>query len=275
MRAIFIIVSVIFVISCKTMDIPTIEQSEKQIQQYKTSIERAEKAIISQEYTIPKGNDLIIQMHQSIFNKIFSKLSSEKKDDIYIYFENSPDFISENKNVVGINYKNSISIDTGNVILDLKKFNFTALKDNSIESDISIYGKGNISISGTHTGLKARATPDVEIMIDENIVFQILTDLKNQLIIKPKPQNIILKAKFTINLLTWKIPYSHNFQFKTSEIIKPIAIPLIFDTNIELPPITNTKNGLPEKYNLILHNAKLSSFGNKLEYRVDINLKKK
>lgn len=275
MRIIINILLLILAIGCKTIELPTVEQSEKFIQQYKANIERAEKAIISQEHTFPKGNDFIIQMNQSLFNKIFSKFSEDRINDIYIFFDKTPDLISENKNVLGINYKNFINIDSGIVILDIKKFNFKALKENSIESEIMIFGKGNISISGSHTGIKARATPDIELTLDESIAFDMITDLKNQLILKPKPKNINLNAKFSINLLSWKIPYSYNFQLKTAEIIKPIIMPLVFNTDIELPPLTNQKNKSAEPYNIILSNAKLSSFSNKLEYRADLNLKKK
>ncbi len=276
---IYNLISIAFLaVACKSIDLPTIEQSENLINQYKSSFEMAEKAIISKQYKIPVGNDLIFRTQHYALNKIFNTIANHHTEDVYIHFENSPNFFSEKKTVVGISYTNSINTDSGLIKMDIKKFNLNRIHNNTIDCDISISGTGKISISGVYTGVKARATPEIELTLDENLAFEIIPGMNDQIVLTPKPKLLNMKTKFTINLLSWKLPYSKNFAFQTKDLLKPIALPLIFTTEFNLPPISQsnkTSNSPAKTYRIRMNNSKINAQNNTIEYRADIKLDKK
>ena len=152
------------------------------------------------------------------------------------------------------------------------------LHQNKVDGMIELEGKGFISVSGKYTGIPASASPEVELYLNEAISMELLPTDTGYVLLKPVPKDIILKIKFSINLLGWKIPYYQEIPLKFAEMMKPVAFPLAVNTDVTFPlPAQKFGNDKVEMvpYQMIFHKTKVSGVNTKIEYRTDIDLKRK
>lgn len=273
-----LLLSSILFISCKSINLPTVEQSEENIARLKPMIESAEKAVDARNILMPSGNDVVMRVKLDAMNEILGQIAKDREDDITINFLPTRPFMSEDKSVLGISYKNYINIDSGYVGMNLKKLVIDRLSRNSIDAKIEVEGKGNLKVSGKYTGIPASANPEISLYLNEPVSFEIQPTLSGSAVLKPRPRKLTLKTKFNIKLLEWKVPWYQEIPLEFSNILKPIAIPIALSSEVNLPmPASKFGSGNTQNvpYKIELLNPSVKADDNKLEYRADIRLNRK
>ena len=65
-----LILSTIIITSCSSVQLPTVEESTKAIEQFKAQVEQEEQAIKSKNILLPDGKDFIMRANIDAMNKI-------------------------------------------------------------------------------------------------------------------------------------------------------------------------------------------------------------
>ncbi|MCX7735938.1 MAG: hypothetical protein N2319_04435 [Candidatus Kapabacteria bacterium] len=276
---IFIFISIIITLfGCKSIDLPTIEQSQKLIDFYQPQINLADRNIDDRTKNLPSGNDFILRLSVNPLNTILKALSNRREDDIKIIFRQSKNVVKEDKSVLGINYTNYINIDTGSFSVNIKAINFSKFDKNIIEGKIEIEGKGAISASGKYIGVPASISPEVQIYLNEPVSFNLEGTDSGYIVLKPRPAKLTLKTKFFFKLLEWKIPWGYDSQLEFADIMKPMAVPIAINTEVQFPkPSKKAGSNQMEQvpYEIQLKNTRLTTIDSKLEFRSDAVFRRK
>lgn len=277
-RFIMFLLSLYIFSGCKSIDMPTIEQSQKLIDFYKPQINLADRNIDDKTKNLPSGNDLILRLSINPINTILKALANRREDDIKLIFSQSKNVVKEDKSILGINYTNYINIDTGSFSVNIKAINFSKFDKNIIEGRIEIEGKGEISASGKYMGVPASISPEVQIYLNEPVSFNLQATDSGYIVLKPRPSELTLKTKFFFKLLEWKIPFSYDSKLQFTDIMKPMAVPIALNTEIQFPK-PSKKAGSNEMeqipYEVQLKNTLLKTLDSKLELRSDAVFKVK
>lgn len=277
-RFIMFLLSLYIFSGCKSIDMPTIEQSQKLIDFYKPQINLADRNIDDKTKNLPSGNDLILRLSINPINTILKALANRREDDIKLIFSQSKNVVKEDKSILGINYTNYINIDTGSFSVNIKAINFSKFDKNIIEGRIEIEGKGEISASGKYMGVPASILPEVQIYLNEPVSFNLQATDSGYIVLKPRPSELTLKTKFFFKLLEWKIPFSYDSKLQFTDIMKPMAVPIALNTEIQFPK-PSKKAGSNEMeqipYEVQLKNTLLKTLDSKLELRSDAVFKVK
>lgn len=263
---------------CKSYQMPTTEESKEKIKIYTAKTDSIERVIAS-SLTLPAiTHDMVIFADLNMINRITRQLSNQREDDIKLYFRKKGDFMKEDKNVLGIKYTNYLSIDTGYVAINLKKLNLDKMDNSKINATLELEGKGGIAVSGKYTGIPASASPDVQIYMIEPIAFDLQTTNDGNVLFKPLPRKMLLKTKFAISLLEWKVPYYQEVELELTQLMQPMKIPLAFSGEISLPkPAQNFSGQRMEfvPYKVELRRAEVKTSNNKIDFRSDVEFIKK
>lgn len=277
-RFIMFLLSLYIFSGCKSIDMPTIEQSQKLIDFYKPQINLADRNIDDKTKNLPSGNDLILRLSINPINTILKALANRREDDIKLIFSQSKNVVKGDKSILGINYTNYINIDTGSFSVNIKAINFSKFDKNIIEGRIEIEGKGEISASGKYMGVPASISPEVQIYLNEPVSFNLQATDSGYIVLKPRPSELTLKTKFFFKLLEWKIPFSYDSKLQFTDIMKPMAVPIALNTEIQFPK-PSKKAGSNEMeqipYEVQLKNTLLKTLDSKLELRSDAVFKVK
>ncbi|MDQ1266138.1 MAG: hypothetical protein QG635_1290 [Bacteroidota bacterium] len=263
---------------CSSIELPTSEQSEASISENSSKLKTIEASIAAKVQNLSLSNDFSLRMRNSAMNNIIQKLAYNRTDDIRLFFSPTRPLIKEEKNLLGLQYTNYVNIDTGFVFVDLKSFKFNKIDNGIIEAAIELEGNGNISVSGKYAGIPASASPDINLYLFEPIIFEIRTSGKGTVTLKPKPKKLMLKAKFSVKLLDWSIPWYQEIPIELTEILQPIIIPITLMTEFNLPlpskiPGSNKFDYKP--YFIKLSESSAEAEGNILEFNTNIDFLKK
>jgi hypothetical protein len=277
-KVILIFSAFLIAISCSSVNLPKVEDSEKKIQELNLKLDGLEKDIKSKNIVLPAGNDLILKVSGTSLNRVLEKFSNQRNDDIILDFWKTPSIYKEDVNILGIKYTNYVDIDGGKISLDLKKLRFDNLHNNRIDGVLEIEGRGDVSVSGKYTGIPASATPNLQLSLNDVVSFDVSSSPKGELILKAIPKTINLKTRTAIKLLKWDLPWNQDIPLELSQIIQPLTIPLALESEIQFPlPAQKFGNNKLEyaPYKLKLIGSKITTSNNKLDYRTNIDFIKK
>ncbi len=273
-----IIVLLVFAVSCKTIDIPSKEESERVINGYGPLIQLNNSMIDQAAKKLPGGKDVIIMIRKEAINRILKELADDRYEDVKIEFLPTRHLIEDKVSLPGMEYTNYLDIDGGDVALNLKTFRFNDFKKDLVGAEIEIVGKGKISVSGKYTVLKASASLEIELKLKENVRFIIRPAAGGGMELAPLPQKIKITATFFVQLFSWKIPYSHDIELQLADLIKPVEIPMAIQTEINLP-VPAKKQGDDKfenvRHKLDLNASAVSADQDILEYGTNIKINKK
>ena len=224
------------------------------------------------------NQDIRLTADIGFINKLSSGIANQREDDLKLNFYSKQNFMKEEKSVLGINYTNSLNIDTGFVSINLKKFNFKSINNNKINSLIELEGKGFLKASGKYTAIPASASPDVDIYLYEPVSFVVKPDKTGNIAIYPEHKSLMLRTKFYINLLEWKVPYYQEIPLELTDMIQPILLPLTFGSQLSLPLPAQKfgKNNIEfGHFDFKLTDQKVSTVNNKIVFTATMSLKRK
>lgn len=278
-KKVFILIMVVVAFAaCKSVKLPTVEESQKIIDNYKSRVDSLDR-LISSKSNIPRiNNDIVMKASMDAINKISTSISYKRDDDIKLFFLKKQDFMREDKNVLGIKYSNYLNIDTGYVSIDLKLFKIDGMNSDKVNATIELEGKGFISVSGKYTGIPASVSPEVQMYLKEPISFELIPSAHGNVTFKPLPKKILLKTKFAVSLLQWKVPYYQEVPLEITDMVKPITMPVSFSTEMPLPLPAQKFGGQQVEYvpyKIDFLNTKLLTLNNKIEYRTDLKFSRK
>lgn len=259
------------------MNIPDIETSKETIASVKPQLDTLDVLINTQTRALPRGHDLITQTRASAVNMLLHRVTNSTTTDIHIDFLSTRPLWKEEKSVLGMGYTNFVDVDTGSLNIDLKKFTFTSMANNTIYAQIEIEGTGTIKASGKYTGVSANVSPQIQFYLDEQIFFTVAAADSDFIRLNPVPKTVRLKTKVTINLLGWNIPYYKEIPLLTTDLIKPVLIPSAIKSEIVFP-IPAAQYGsqrleLVKRY-LRFSRSTVRASNNVLEYRSNIDFEK-
>lgn len=272
-----IIAFVNFVISCRSVELPTKEESQKKIEFYSAKIDSLRK-ITGNLGNLPKktASDFAIDLNIDVVNQIFQRLAYDRDDDISLKFLPTKSLFKEDKSILGIRYTNFINIDTGNILVNLKSLKFQQSFDKFFDAIIELEGKGQIFVSGKYVGVPISASPNVELYLYETIRFEI-SSTNTEIIMKPIPKTLKLKTKIKVKLVNWDLPYYQEIPIQVTDLLKPLRLPLGFSNEILLPrPSIKTPNKFEQSiYTLTFKDSKINIEKNRLLFESFIKFSSK
>ena len=273
---IFVIALLLY--SCKSVDYPSIEESQNVINLNRKKIDSLNQIVNKIKPQVNSENDLGIKISLSALNKIVQPLANSKDEDINCTFYETKPLLKEDKSILGISYSNYLNIDKGFFSINLKKFYFDKLFDNKINAILELEGKGNISVSGKYMGLPGSISPLVELYLYEPIAFNLNPANSSELLLSPEPKTLILKTKTSFKLFEWYIPWYYEVPLQLSDLISPVQFPIGIKTEISFPlPSSKNSNEKIEywPYQINLDKSKLIFKNNQIEYITNKNFIKK
>ncbi len=261
--------------ACSSMDLPTVEESNNRIAALRRSLADAEKPLnmLQQEYRNPR--DLSMTLKIPAVNRIGKALVSQRTDDLIITFLATRPLVEERKSVLGIQYVNRLDIDSGRVVLDLRRFEFLESQKQRIEAAIALEGEGRLYVSGRYTGVPASASPKIQLTMRDTVRFNLTAGKNGAFVLTPRPGRLLLHAVFRINLLGWEVPWSEDIPLEIHKLIPPMTIPSFFDAAMKFPVPSSeysVKNFQFESVPLKLGDSVLDVRDGKLIYRADVKL---
>jgi hypothetical protein len=264
--------------ACSSVDLPTLAESRDVIARSRVQHDSLARIIAPAAATLPSGSDLVTRVRSDMINRILRGVADARSDDLRIVFPPTRPLLREDKNVLGIRYTNALDIDTGNVTLNLRTFRFERLANNRIEALLEIDGTGTLRVSGRYTGVPAGASPDIELALSERIAFDLIPVDTGSVLLRPVPKQLTLKAKFSVKLLEWSIPWRQDIPLQLTDMMKPMAIPIALRTELPFPVPASTfgDNKLQfVPYILSMRRSNVVATGNTIELRADIDFRKK
>lgn len=279
MKKIIIIISMFpALFACRSVDFPKPETSQRQIDSLKPLIEKLDVELTEMNKNMPSGREFIMHANIKPFNEILSKIAFQRDDDLELVFNESKGIISEQKSLLGINYTNQIDVLGGKLDVNLKSFKFESIENNKIIARIELESKGKISVAGKYMGAPAQISPDVQLYLNEEIAFSINGAKPGMITLVPDPKQLALKTKISFNLLGWSVPFYKEVPLQINELIKPIEFPVALksDINFPLPAQTFGESKIEfAPYILDISSPEIWAWGNKIEYKVNIDFTKK
>ncbi len=284
MRRHFFIPTVLFIAvlglfaGCSSVNLPSTEESRKKIADLSPLLGTENFLINRITANLPIGSDITAHIRMAAFNTILSAFTKARKDDITINFPPTRPFYSEQKSILGINYTNQLDINSGQVVMDIKSFSFDKLDQNKIDATLEIEGKGNISVSGKYTGIPASVSPEIDLYLKEGITFDVQLTDTGTVVLKPQSKTLLLKTKFSIKLLEWKIPWNQDIPLQLTDLMKPVTVRLALMTEIWFP-LPASKAGADKleyvPYYLQLSKTSVGIKNGVLESKTDVDFKRK
>ncbi len=265
-------------VSCSSIDLPTVEESDISIAQNTIKLNEIEKLIDSKTTFLPEGSNIEVTIRKDMINRILSVVSSNRKLDLSIIFPKTKNLLREEKKVLGIEYTNYVDIDKGQVNMDLKTLKFQKMQNGKIEATIEIEGEGEISLSGKNTGIPASITSGVNLYLKDNVEFEIENAGNGNIVLKPLPKKLKLKTKFSIAFLKWNIPWREEIELEFDDIISPMPVPMSLATELELPiPAKSKKPGQFDyvPYKVEFKDVRINTIGDNLIWKANINIMNK
>jgi len=273
---IFVIALLLY--SCKSVDYPSIEESQNVINLNRKKIDSLNQIVNKIKPQVNSENDLGIKISLSALNKIVQPLANSKDEDINCTFYETKPLLKEDKSILGISYSNYLNIDKGFFSINLKKFYFDKLFDNKINAILELEGKGNISVSGKYMGLPGSISPLVELYLYEPIAFNLNPANSSELLLNPEPKTLLLKTKTSLKFFEWYIPWYYEIPLQLSDLIPPVKFPIGIKAEI-LFPLPSSKNSNEKieyyPYQISLDKSKLYFQNNQIEYITNLNFNKK
>ena len=275
----FILFILLFIVGCSSSrTISTLAQYEKTINELNLKTDLLGLLISSYINKLPTGSDVISKTKLSAVNKLLDSITFLSVKDVEFNFLQTKPLWTETNSILGLTYTNFVDIDTGKITIDLKKFRIISKSNNILTAEIELEGSGEIKVSGKYTGIISSASPKLHFYLKDELPLNIMPGDSDYIVLTPMPKDIILKAKVSIDLYKWNIPFYKEIKLISTDLIKPILVPSAINSEILFPipsPLYGKKQIEFIKYQLYFSKISVSLINNTIEYRSDISFNKK
>ncbi|MDD8017117.1 MAG: hypothetical protein PHP42_01965 [Bacteroidota bacterium] len=270
---------VLFLAGCSSSSaiFPPTEESAKKIAELKPRLDSLDGVLSqsTQRYSPPLN--VITRFRTNGINRLLDAFALKRLDDIHINFLATRPLWKEEKSTFGIAFTNYVDVDTGSIVVDLKKFHIVSANNNVVTADMEIEGNGKIKVSGKFAGLTATASPQIHFYLNDNVQFSISTADSQTIVLTPLPKLLLLKAQISMQMLQLQIPYYREIALQAAEILTPLRIPTALKSEIVFPiPASQFGNQKLEFVHRTLDFSRytVSANNNSIEIKTNINFVK-
>ncbi|MDH7516241.1 MAG: hypothetical protein QHI48_10255 [Bacteroidota bacterium] len=215
--------------------LPTIEESSADIAAHRARIDSIETAL-HRSASVPRpGKDIRIRVSAAMLNEIFSAFAGSRTDDLRIALFPTRPLVKEERSILGIPYTNYLDIDSGNVVVNLSHLRIERIRAGRVEASLRLEGIGRIGVSGKYTGVPAGAAPDLTVSLEEKVAFTVRATDSGTVLLVPVPQVVTIRARFSVKLLEWNVPWSKDIPVQLTDLVRPIELPIALRTDIPIP----------------------------------------
>jgi hypothetical protein len=277
-RCLPLFVSALSIAACASIELPTTDASRELIARSRACFDSLAPVIAPVARSLPEGYDVVTRVRSATVNRMLKAFADARTDDLRIAFPPTRPLLKEEKSVLGIRYTNLLDIDTGNVVLNLRTFRFERFANNRLDALLEIDGGGKIRASGRYTGVPASASPDIALTLSERITFDVRLTDTGTVILRPVPKQLALKAKFSVKLLEWSIPWREDIPLQLTDLMKPLAVPVALRSEIPFPVPASTFGDSKLQfvpYLISTHRTNVTVDGDAVEFRADVEFLKK
>jgi hypothetical protein len=234
-RTVYLSLLACFFCACSSMDLPSVEESNRRIRMLQRSLVDAERPlnILQQRYRTQR--DLATTLRLSAVNRIARALAAQRTDDLVITFLPTRPLLEERKSMLGIAYVNRLDIDSGRVTLDLRRFEFISGQRHALDAVIALEGEGRIAVSGRYTGLSASASPRIRLTLHDTVRFDLSAGPNGGFILTPRPRRVMLRTVFRVSLLGWDVPWSEDIPLEIHNLLPALSVPSMFEAALRFP----------------------------------------
>jgi hypothetical protein len=274
-RLLMLLAPVALFAACSSMNLPTAEESARRIASLRSVLSDAERPlhVLQQQYRTQR--DLGMTLRLSAVNRISKALVQQRTDDLLITFLATRPLLEERKSVLGITYTNRLDIDSGRVLLDLRRFEFIESRRRGLEAVLALEGDGRLHVSGRYTGVPGSVSPKIQLSLRDTVRFTLTAGYNGAFVLTPVRDRIMLRAVFRINLLGWEVPWSEDIPLEVEKLLPVLTIPSFFDAAMKFPvPASDysVKNYHFESVPMKLRESIIDVRDGKMMYRADVKL---
>ncbi|MCB2206411.1 hypothetical protein KQI65_16830 [bacterium] len=234
-RGLAVLTLSILVAACSSIDLPTVEQSERRIGDLRERIASGDATLDLYAKRYGQQTDGSVSLRSDVLNRLFGALASARSDDVVVGFPPTRPLLQEKKSILGIRYTNRLDIDSGRVAVNLKEARLLAVRGDELRVLLDMEGSGRIAVSGTYTGISASSSPRIELSLRDTVAFRVRTAKDGQLLLEPRRKLVQLLATLHVSLLGWEIPWTEEIPLQVTDIIDPVCLPSMIATEIKLP----------------------------------------
>lgn len=253
--------------------LPSSEESQAQIALLQKQIDSVDKVINAIPKPVASANDLILRFKRSTLNSLFSAYATYRTDDVRLTLLPTRPLWSEKKSFLGVTMQNSVDVDSGVVLVDIKKFECLPFNRNTVEIVLELEGGGAIGVSGRYAGIPIHLSPGLALYLQEKVRFSIQSAGADNVLLKHDPHTLLLKTKMTLHYLDWTLPYYREVPIEADGLMGPIVLPLSVSSTVQFPvpweqDATRRLSFVPRKVQL--SHTSVWAQGEQLEFRGDI-----
>ena len=226
--------------ACSSIDLPTVEESQRRIAQRSRDIAAAETPLDAYARRFESGSDGVVTLRTEVVNRLFGTLASSRSDDVRVSFPPTRPLLQERKSIFGIQYTNRLDIDSGTVQLNLRRAELLPARGNVLRLLLEMEGAGRIAVSGKYTGIGATSSPRIQLSMRDTVSFAVEAGKDGGLMLIPQRGDLLLEATLHVNLLGWEVPWREDIPLRVEDLLTPIALPALFTSEIKIPVPADT-----------------------------------
>ncbi len=254
--------------------IPSTEESQSAVTLLKHGIDSIDAVINAMPKPQSSANDITLRLRRSAVNSLFAVFASHRTDDIHLTLLPTRPAWSESKSLLGMSMVNTVDVDTGTILVNIKKFEFAAFNRNTVNVGLEIEGGGLIGVSGRYAGVPLHASPLLELYVQDNVTFSISSAGADNILLKPDRHTFLLKTKMSIYFLQWTIPYYREVPIEAEGVVGAIVLPLSVSSTVMFP--APWARDASRRVDFIRRRVQLThtsvwAQGEILEFRADVN----
>ncbi len=256
---------------------PPTEESVKKISVLKPQLDSLDDVLSQNTQRYSTTSNVVTRFRTNGINRLLDAFAQKRLNDIHINFLATHPLWKEDKSTFGIAFTNYVDVDTGSIVIDLKKFRIGSAHNNAVTAEIEVEGSGRIKVSGKYAGIPATASPQIHFYLNDSVQFSISTADSQAIVLTPLHKPLVLKAQISLQMVQLQIPYYREITLQSTEILKPIHIPSALTSEIVFP-IPSSKFGRQKldfvRRTLDFSRYSVSTNSNSIEIRSNINFVK-
>ncbi len=275
MKAIIVLLLTVYVcILSAAQGIPAKEESQAEITLLKQRIDSIDALINAMPKPHETASDITLRFRRSALNSLFAVFASHRTDDIHLTLLPTRPVWTESKSLLGMSMMNTVDVDTGTFLVNIKKFEFSAFNRNTVRVGLEIEGGGLIGVSGRYAGIPLHASPLLELYLQDGLTFGISSAGADNILLKPDSHTFLLKTKMSIQFLQWTIPYYKEVTIEAEGVVGAIILPLSVSSTVMFP--APWARDASRRLDFVQRRVQLShtsiwAQGETLEFRADVN----
>ena len=257
-------------ISCSSSG-PALDELTLKVRNLEQRLSETDKILNRYSERIPSDADVTADIRIELLNRVFSGLSSFRRNDVTVIFPPTRNLVREEKSILGIGYTDVLDIDSGRVRMNLTRFDLVSIQKGVLRVVLEIAGSGRIAVSGRYTAIPFSGEPDVRILVRDTVRFLAEGDKGGVLVLKPLKGTVKLRTRFSKKFLGWDVGYDEETPLQVTELIPEFRIPLSLGSQLSYSiPAPGSEIAIT----LTLENTRVTADDNRILFRTNLGTKR-